>query len=425
MTDPGGFSVDSEVKSLWIIVFRRYVGNCMCNRGFVSPMCKALFGRERQNKISPALDDISNRFVEIRERRRLRIIHKKPRRSICVFDDDPEELRQVDEEEVDERDSIVLFFIHGVGGSASIWDEQINYFTRQGYEVVAPDLLGHGFSDAPRNNSEYEFVQLAEDMLAVFDKYHKKKNVLVGHSYGSSFCTVISKQRGHLISKLILISGGGPIPLQPQSCHLFGMPVCLLGCLQPCLLCTFRRMAFHPRTPKEVYRKSRPFKVPSYVLRATMNGQNWMEGDEEYHKDLMVPVLLVYGLLDKFVNLDEEEWMEETIFGSKLELVPDAGHMVMLECPARLNELITSFLHRDISTRSSIQMRKISQAEFDSQMTLRNTSQVSLQQNGEVPSHSNHLSPVQSPKPGQSSGGPESPRPGSSRIFKYKTKVMV
>ena len=36
-----------------------------------------------------------------------------------------------------------------------------------------------------------------------------------------------------------------------------------------------------------------------------------MEGDEEYHKDLMVPVLLVYGLLDKFVNLDEEEWMEE------------------------------------------------------------------------------------------------------------------
>ena len=39
--------------------------------------------------------------------------------------------------------------------------------------------------------------------------------------------------------------------------------------------------------------------------------QNWMEGDEEYHKDLMVPVLLVYGLLDKFVNLDEEEWMEE------------------------------------------------------------------------------------------------------------------
>ncbi|XP_010157717.1 PREDICTED: abhydrolase domain-containing protein 8, partial [Eurypyga helias] len=38
---------------------------------------------------------------------------------------------------------VVLFFIHGVGGSLDIWKEQLDFFTKLGYEVVAPDLAGH------------------------------------------------------------------------------------------------------------------------------------------------------------------------------------------------------------------------------------------------------------------------------------------
>ena len=35
-----------------------------------------------------------------------------------------------------------LFFIHGVGGSANIWSNQLSYFADLGHEVIAPDLLG-------------------------------------------------------------------------------------------------------------------------------------------------------------------------------------------------------------------------------------------------------------------------------------------
>ena len=35
-----------------------------------------------------------------------------------------------------------LFFIHGVGGSANIWSNQLSYFANLGHEVIAPDLLG-------------------------------------------------------------------------------------------------------------------------------------------------------------------------------------------------------------------------------------------------------------------------------------------
>ena len=86
----------------------------------------------------------------------------------------------------DERtNKIVIFFIHGVGGCSHIWNEQMEYFSKLGYIVVAPDILGHGGSAAPRVQSSYTFSELAYDMFAVFDRYRsKKRNILIGHSYG-------------------------------------------------------------------------------------------------------------------------------------------------------------------------------------------------------------------------------------------------
>lgn len=78
----------------------------------------------------------------------------------------------------------VVFFIHGVGGSSDLWHHQIKYFVDKGFEVVAPDLLGHGFSHAPHQTSAYTFHEIADDMLALFDAFAKKRNILVGHSYG-------------------------------------------------------------------------------------------------------------------------------------------------------------------------------------------------------------------------------------------------
>lgn len=79
---------------------------------------------------------------------------------------------------------VVLFFIHGVGGSLDIWKEQLDFFTKLGYEVVAPDLAGHGCSSAPQIAAAYTFYALAEDIRAVFKRYAKKRNILIGHSYG-------------------------------------------------------------------------------------------------------------------------------------------------------------------------------------------------------------------------------------------------
>uniref|UniRef100_A0A2K5Z3X4 Protein ABHD8 n=1 Tax=Mandrillus leucophaeus TaxID=9568 RepID=A0A2K5Z3X4_MANLE len=241
---------------------------------------------------------------------------------------------------------VVLFFIHGVGGSLAIWKEQLDFFVRLGYEVVAPDLAGHGASSAPQVAAAYTFYALAEDMRAIFKRYAKKRNVLIGHSYGVSFCTFLAHEYPDLVHKVIMINGGGPTALEPSFCSIFNMPTCVLHCLSPCLAWSFLKAGFARQGAKEkqLLKEGNAFNVSSFVLRAMMSGQYWPEGDEVYHAELTVPVLLVHGMHDKFVPVEEDQRMAEILLLAFLKLIDEGSHMVMLECPETVNTLLHEFL---------------------------------------------------------------------------------
>ncbi|XP_076444346.1 uncharacterized protein LOC143282547 [Babylonia areolata] len=240
--------------------------------------------------------------------------------------------------------STVLFFFHGVGGSSDVWQAQIRYFAKEGYEIIAPDMIGHGMSCTPRDAKSYHFLETAADMEEIFDKYCKKRNIVIGHSYGCSFAVVLARRRSRRVHKLVLISGGAPTPLAPQP-GIFTLPRCMLGCVRPCLNHGFHRSAFH----KAVVDKEEAFSIPTYVLQHTMNGQVWPDGDELYHQWLLCSTLLVYGARDKLVTLKEEKHMEEVIFRSRLEVITDASHMVMIEAPDEVNRLLLNFFLEDSS----------------------------------------------------------------------------
>uniref|UniRef100_A0A3B4A0I4 AB hydrolase-1 domain-containing protein n=1 Tax=Periophthalmus magnuspinnatus TaxID=409849 RepID=A0A3B4A0I4_9GOBI len=134
---------------------------------------------------------------------------------------------------------VALFFIHGVGGSLDIWGSQLDFFSRLGYEVIAPDLAGHGASSAPQIPAAYTFYALAEDVRIIFKRYAKKRNVLIGHSYGVSFCTFLAHEYPDQIHKMVMINGGGPTALEPSLCSIFNLPSCVLHCLSPLLSWSF------------------------------------------------------------------------------------------------------------------------------------------------------------------------------------------
>jgi len=84
------------------------------------------------------------------------------------------------------RSDTVILFLHGVGGCALLWEKQMDYLYNQGYDVYAPDFYGHGDSQHLEEPEQrhYTFMQLREDMLALFDWINPATCVIVSHSYG-------------------------------------------------------------------------------------------------------------------------------------------------------------------------------------------------------------------------------------------------
>ncbi|VDL98349.1 unnamed protein product [Schistocephalus solidus] len=166
----------------------------------------------------------------------------------------------------------------------------------------------------------------------------------------TSLAVRLAESRSQLVDRLVLISGGAPIPLKPEP-GLLSLPSMCLALCTPCIRWGFLRyfpaaipvvehkdeilrFPVHPRllclqmrsqiidanlhcllpSPiKSLY--SRPTKLEmketfclnAYTLRATMAGQIWQEGTKEFYEKLNLPVLLISGANDKLVPLSEEE----------------------------------------------------------------------------------------------------------------------
>lgn len=78
-------------------------------------------------------------------------------------------------------------------------------------------------------------------------------------------------------------------------------------------MCSFGRAGFAQQgcREKRMLKDHRAFHVPSFVLRSMMSGQYWPEGDEVYHAEIVVPTLLVHGMHDRFVHVEDDQQMTE------------------------------------------------------------------------------------------------------------------
>lgn len=59
--------------------------------------------------------------------------------------------------------------------------------------------------------------------------------------YRSCFAAAIARNRPRLVKKLVLISGGAPVPLYPQEGCLNSMPLCCLYICRENIQSTFRK----------------------------------------------------------------------------------------------------------------------------------------------------------------------------------------
>jgi len=91
--------------------------------------------------------------------------------------------------------------LHGRAANGRLWTSTARLLEAH-YNVIMPDLRGHGLSAAPADG--YDHNTLAHDILGVMDALGVEQAVLLGSSMGAAVATRIAAQHPTRVIKLIL-----------------------------------------------------------------------------------------------------------------------------------------------------------------------------------------------------------------------------
>ena len=108
-------------------------------------------------------------------------------------------------------------FIHGAGGSSSIWFRQIKSF-KEHYNVLLIDLRGHGKSQEAFERyftNDHNFENISKDIIEVMDHLKIEKAHFVGISLGTIIIRTLCEIAPDRVQTLIL--GGAVTRLNVRS----------------------------------------------------------------------------------------------------------------------------------------------------------------------------------------------------------------
>jgi len=98
-----------------------------------------------------------------------------------------------------------LVLLHGGGNSRHMWYEA-GYVERlqKHFTVIAPDLRGHGESDAPIEPSDYTTDKMIQDVLAVADTCGVQRFMIWGFSFGGKVGRYVAVH-SERVTKIVLM----------------------------------------------------------------------------------------------------------------------------------------------------------------------------------------------------------------------------
>jgi long-chain acyl-CoA synthetase len=214
-----------------------------------------------------------------------------------------------------------IVFVHGYAGCAETWEYQINHFARS-FRVLAPDLRGHGQSDAPF--TQYTMSELVDDIHTVAEALDlPERFILVGHSFGGSICVEYANAHAERLEKLILISTAGEYPLPRGTSWLSRVPAAV-----------FRPWwKFRPRWNAEVHVLKR------MMLNNMRKWQGW-----PLLRSIRTPTLIITGERDRYFPRHVFDEVSEMVPGAEVVDVTGSKHKVQLERYQAVNRAIERFI---------------------------------------------------------------------------------
>jgi pimeloyl-ACP methyl ester carboxylesterase len=222
-----------------------------------------------------------------------------------------------------------LLFIHGAGGSHKLWEYQLNFFDH----AIAVDLSGHDVGAGRNTIDEY-----VEEVKRFCDENSLRNIVMIGHSMGGGIAQKFALDYQEYLKAIVLVCTGAKLRVAP---NIFA--AIKKNHAQAIELIT--ELAFSKKASSEIRKRTAEemMKISPEVIYSDFEACDKFNVMSRL-KEIKLPTLIICGLEDRVTPVKYSEYLKNNIPNSRLEIIADAGHMVMLEKPEELNERLEKFI---------------------------------------------------------------------------------
>jgi len=233
-----------------------------------------------------------------------------------------------------------IILVHGSGENSDIWKNQFENLNLK-YNLIAIDLPSHGKSDSILDLSLESYVKVIEGLIKTLEI---KKVILCGHSLGGAITQEFFFKNSKQVLALILCGTGARLRVSPIVLNT------LKNNYQEFL--DSISIGFYRKTSKD-------------IINDFLNQMSKTEAAVVYHDfkicdnfDIMdkvtsisVPSLIICGNKDLLTPIKYSQYFKDNIKDSKLVIIKDAGHMVMIEKPNEFNLAIQDFIENNLEQK--------------------------------------------------------------------------
>jgi pimeloyl-ACP methyl ester carboxylesterase len=234
-----------------------------------------------------------------------------------------------------------LLFLHGAGGLPG-WPAWLDQLAEQ-YRVIAPRHPGFGAS------SGLEHLDTVQDLtifyLDFLDTLGVEQAQVVGASFGGLIAAELAALAPHRVRKLVLVAALGLWSEAEPVLDLFAMTEAET---QQVVWHDVERARQHGWLAESRTDDEKRLALVERARSLAATGKFiWPIPDKGLRKRIhrvTMPTLIVWGAADRLVPPVYAELFHQAIPGSRVVLIPEAGHMVTVEQPQAVLAAVRDFL---------------------------------------------------------------------------------
>lgn len=240
-----------------------------------------------------------------------------------------------------------LLLINGIGAPAEMWTPLVRHFS--GAQLVAVDLPGAGSSPAPR--WPLRIRELARLLSALLDRLRYRRVDVLGYSLGSLVAQELAWRSPERVRRLVLCAasaGVGTLPPRPLAALLMLTPVRYQHARLARVLVPRIAGGRTARDPAalEAGLAPRLLTPPSTwgYIGQLYAATGWSSAP--WLRRLRQPTVILHGTEDPVVPVSNARNMARLMPNARLHLLEGAGHLFLLDEPARAVPVLEAFLGR-------------------------------------------------------------------------------